>query len=195
VHEPMYIKYDVIDMTTHWDDLTKGWPLHMGSLVISKNFCPLVGSPLPLFMPCRSPRSFLWKLFKEKSFYFYCLPVFCSAAAASSSLSSFSLSPPSAAPLHAHQASCTLIKDGEEGRKESSFGLDCIRSWQGGSEEGEKGRILASIHEIVFPSDEVIPAPPPGFRVMFLALLLHGFSLPSHEFLRGLRFVYGVQLH
>jgi hypothetical protein len=30
---------------------------------------------------------------------------------------------------------------------------------------------------------------------MFLAFLLHGFSLPAHEFLRGLLFVYGVQLH
>jgi hypothetical protein len=30
---------------------------------------------------------------------------------------------------------------------------------------------------------------------MFLAFLLRGFSLPAHEFLRGLQFVYGVQLH
>jgi hypothetical protein len=30
---------------------------------------------------------------------------------------------------------------------------------------------------------------------MFLAFLLCGFSLPAHEFLRGLLFVYGVQLH
>jgi hypothetical protein len=30
---------------------------------------------------------------------------------------------------------------------------------------------------------------------MFLAFLLRGFSLPAHEFLRGLLFVYGVQLH
>jgi hypothetical protein len=30
---------------------------------------------------------------------------------------------------------------------------------------------------------------------MFLAFLLRGFSLPSHEFLRRLLFVYGVQLH
>jgi hypothetical protein len=78
-------------------------------------------------MPRRSPRSFLWKLFKEKSFYFYCLPVLCSIATASSSLSSFSLSPPSAAPLHAHQESCALIKNAEEGLKEAGFGLDCIR--------------------------------------------------------------------
>jgi hypothetical protein len=30
---------------------------------------------------------------------------------------------------------------------------------------------------------------------MFLAFLLEGFSLPAHEFLCGLLFVYGVQLH
>jgi hypothetical protein len=46
--------------------------------------------------------------------------------------------------------------------------------------------------EIIFPSTEVIPAPPPGFQVMFLAFLLRGFSLPAHEFLCGLLFVYGM---
>jgi hypothetical protein len=30
---------------------------------------------------------------------------------------------------------------------------------------------------------------------MFLAFLLRGLSLPAHKFLRGLLFVYGVQLH
>jgi hypothetical protein len=30
---------------------------------------------------------------------------------------------------------------------------------------------------------------------MFFAYLLRGLSLPAHEFLRGLLFVYGVQLH
>jgi hypothetical protein len=30
---------------------------------------------------------------------------------------------------------------------------------------------------------------------MFLDFLLRGLSLPAHEFLRGLLFVYGVQLH
>jgi hypothetical protein len=30
---------------------------------------------------------------------------------------------------------------------------------------------------------------------MFFAFLLRGLSLPAHEFLRGLLFVYGVQLH
>jgi hypothetical protein len=54
---------------------------------------------------------------------------------------------------------------------------------------------LAESAEVVFPSTEVIHAPQRGFRVMFLAYLLRGLSLPAHEFLRGLLFVYGVQLH
>jgi hypothetical protein len=37
--------------------------------------------------------------------------------------------------------------------------------------------------------------PTSGFRVMFLAFLLRGLSFPAHKFLRGLLFVYGVQLH
>jgi hypothetical protein len=48
---------------------------------------------------------------------------------------------------------------------------------------------------IIFPGKERIPKPLSGYRVMFLAFLLPGFSLPAHEFLRGLLFVYGVQLH
>jgi hypothetical protein len=30
---------------------------------------------------------------------------------------------------------------------------------------------------------------------MFLAFLLYGLSFPAHEFLRGLLFVYGIELH
>jgi hypothetical protein len=55
---------------------------------------------------------------------------------------------------------------------------------------------LISAHDsIKFPSTEQIPKPPSGYRVMFLAFLLRGLSLPTHEFLRGLLFVYGMQLH
>jgi hypothetical protein len=42
---------------------------------------------------------------------------------------------------------------------------------------------------------EIVPRPPPGFRVIFLAFLLRGLSLPPHPFLRGLLFAYGIQLH
>jgi hypothetical protein len=59
----------------------------------------------------------------------------------------------------------------------------------------KKEGFLAESADVIFPSTKLIPAPPPGFRVMFLAFLLHGFSLPSHEILHGLLFVYGMQLH
>jgi hypothetical protein len=54
---------------------------------------------------------------------------------------------------------------------------------------------LAKSADVRFPSTEIIPAPPEGYRVMFLAFLLRGFSFPAHKFLHGLLFVYGVQLH
>jgi hypothetical protein len=54
---------------------------------------------------------------------------------------------------------------------------------------------LSESAEIVFPSTDAVPTTPVGFRVMFLTFLLRGFSLPAHEFLHGLLFVYGVQLH
>jgi hypothetical protein len=54
---------------------------------------------------------------------------------------------------------------------------------------------LSELAKIMFPKDEVVPALPAGYRVMFLAFLFRGLSLPTHKFLRGLLFVYGVQLH
>jgi hypothetical protein len=64
--------------------------------------------------------------------------------------------------------------------------------------EVEKARtdgLISSSDSIKFPSTERIPQPPSGYRVMFLSFLFHGLSLPTHEFLCGLLFVYGVQLH
>jgi hypothetical protein len=54
---------------------------------------------------------------------------------------------------------------------------------------------LSESTEIIFPRDEAIPSPPTEFWVMFLAFLFRGLSLPAHEFLHGLLFVYGVQMH
>jgi hypothetical protein len=62
----------------------------------------------------------------------------------------------------------------------------------------EKARVdglISSQDSIKFSSTERIPEPPSGYRVMFLAFLLHGLSLPAHKFLHGLLFFYGVQLH
>jgi hypothetical protein len=55
--------------------------------------------------------------------------------------------------------------------------------------------LISDDDQVTFPSTEHIPKPPSGFWVMFFAFLLRGLSLPAHEFLRGLFFVYGVQLH
>jgi hypothetical protein len=61
--------------------------------------------------------------------------------------------------------------------------------------KAKKEGFLAGDAPIIFPSSERIPKPPSGYRVMFLAFLLRGLSLPAHKFLRGLLFVCGVQLH
>jgi hypothetical protein len=58
--------------------------------------------------------------------------------------------------------------------------------------KAKKEGFLPTAAPVIFPSDERVPKPPKGYRVMFLAFLLHGLSLPAHEFLRGLLFVYGV---
>jgi hypothetical protein len=55
--------------------------------------------------------------------------------------------------------------------------------------------LVSNKDSIIFPITEQIPKPPSGYRVMFLAFLLRGLSLPAHKFLRGLLYVYGVQLH
>jgi hypothetical protein len=61
--------------------------------------------------------------------------------------------------------------------------------------KAQKEGLIAKEDQVVFPSTERIPKPPSGYRVMFLAFLLHELSFPAHEFLRRLLFVYGVQLH
>jgi hypothetical protein len=61
--------------------------------------------------------------------------------------------------------------------------------------KAQKDGFIAKGDQVIFPSTERIPKPPSSYRVMFLAFLFHGLSLPAHEFLCGLLFVYGVQLH
>jgi hypothetical protein len=79
--------------------------------------------------------------------------------------------------------------------------LNAATSWVTSAiseKEVEKARtdgLISDQDSIKFPSTERIPKPPSGYRVMFLAFLLRGLSLPAHEFLCGLLFVYGVQLH
>jgi hypothetical protein len=61
--------------------------------------------------------------------------------------------------------------------------------------KAEENGFLAGGGHVIFPSTERIPKPPSRYRVIFLAFLLRGLSFPTHEFLHGLLFVYGVQLH
>jgi hypothetical protein len=62
-------------------------------------------------------------------------------------------------------------------------------------EKAQADGLISDDDQVIFPSTDRIPKPPSGFRVMFLTFLLRGLSFPAHEFLRGLLFVYGVQLH
>jgi hypothetical protein len=57
------------------------------------------------------------------------------------------------------------------------------------------GILKNDLAESLIAGPEIIPQPPPGFRVIFLAFMLQGLSLPPHPFLCGLLFVYGIQLH
>jgi hypothetical protein len=61
--------------------------------------------------------------------------------------------------------------------------------------KAQKEGLITKGDQVVFPSTERIPKPSSGYHVIFLAFLLRGLSFPAHEFLRGLLFVYGVQLH
>jgi hypothetical protein len=61
--------------------------------------------------------------------------------------------------------------------------------------KAKKDGFLPEAVPIIFPGDERVPSPAKGYRVMFLSFLLRGLSLPAHEFLRGLLFVYSMQLH
>jgi hypothetical protein len=62
-------------------------------------------------------------------------------------------------------------------------------------EKAQANGLISADDQVTFPSTKRIPKPPSGFRVMFFDFLLRGLSLPAHEFLRGLLFVYGVQIH
>jgi hypothetical protein len=48
---------------------------------------------------------------------------------------------------------------------------------------------------LIFPGEESFPTPGIGYRVTFIDHLIRGLSIPIHEFLRGLLFVYGLHLH
>jgi hypothetical protein len=63
------------------------------------------------------------------------------------------------------------------------------------SQAEKMGLLKNTPTESLAAGPEIVPRPPPGFWVIFLAFLLRGLSLPPHPFLRGLLFAYGIQLH
>jgi hypothetical protein len=80
-------------------------------------------------------------------------------------------------------------------KKGTDVGWSASAITKGDLNKAKKARFLLESMEYALPGDEVIPRSAEGFRVMFLSFLLHGLSLPAHEFLCGLLFVYGMQMH
>ncbi|KAK1613609.1 hypothetical protein QYE76_019126 [Lolium multiflorum] len=74
-------------------------------------------------------------------------------------------------------------------------GWECSKFTKGDLRKVRQFGLLPAAAEVKFPGDETMPRPDEGWRVMFLAFLFRGLSVPAHEFLRGLLLVYGVQLH
>jgi hypothetical protein len=80
-------------------------------------------------------------------------------------------------------------------------GMNAAMSWvpsvftQKKLDKARADGLVSDDDQVIFPSNERIPKPRDGFWVMFFTFLLRGLSLPAHEFLCGLLFIYGVQLH
>jgi hypothetical protein len=92
----------------------------------------------------------------------------------------------------------TLAQKNKMGKSNTA---NSVTSWvptdfkQKDLDKAQADGLISNDDQVIFPSTERIPKPPSGFRVMFLAFLLRSLSFPAHEFLHGLLFVYGVQLH
>jgi hypothetical protein len=54
------------------------------------------------------------------------------------------------------------------------------------------GILKNDLAESLITGPEIIPRPPLGSWVIFLAFMLRGLLLPPHPFLRGLLFAYGI---
>jgi hypothetical protein len=92
-----------------------------------------------------------------------------------------------------HLAQKNKMTKGKTGNAATSWVLSEFK--QKDLEKAQADGLISDDDQVTFPSTDRIPKPPSGFRVMFFDFLLCGLSLPAHEFLRGLLFVYGVQLH
>jgi hypothetical protein len=92
----------------------------------------------------------------------------------------------------------TLVQKNQMGKKKitkSSTNWVLSEFSQTDLTKAQTDGLITDRDQVIFPSTERIPKPLSGYRVMFFAFLLLGLSFPAHEFLCGLLFVYGVQLH
>jgi hypothetical protein len=74
--------------------------------------------------------------------------------------------------LHAHQVHRTSQENGKERCEEASCGWTASSFSEVDLAKLKKEGFLVQSAEVISPSTEVIPAPQPGFRVMFVAFLL-----------------------
>jgi hypothetical protein len=73
---------------------------------------------------------------------------------------------------------------------------DCSKFVEKDLRKAAKEELLKDDAEtICMLGPEATPTPPARFWVMFMAFILRRLSFPAHDFLRGLLFAYGVQLH
>jgi len=84
---------------------------------------------------------------------------------------------------------------GATSKKEMAPGWSRSKFSQTDLRKLKKLGLLSKDTPVKMPGDEMIPCPDDGWRVLFFDFMLRGLSIPVHEFLRGLLFVYGVQLH
>jgi hypothetical protein len=170
----------------------------MGSAVILQFFLPVSGLSLLLLAPHLSPRSFNRNLYNWEIgvFTVYQLLALSAATIASSPLRFRASSQPrSVASVYARQESHSQEPYGKEEEHERVDQLGALGVRKSDLTKAQENGFLVEGNQVIFPSTERIPKPPSGYRVMFLAFLLRGLSFPAHEFLRGILFFYGVQLH
>jgi hypothetical protein len=136
-------------------------------------------------------------LYMGRLVFYYLLVCYSSAAAATSSSLHF-LSPRSPQAFHPRMS---IKKVEHRAAMVKKYGNKMALKWvplmfeESDLKKAKKDGFLPEAASIVFPGKERVPSPLEGYRVMFLSFLLCSLSLPTHEFLRGLLFVYGMQLH
>jgi hypothetical protein len=87
------------------------------------------------------------------------------------------------------------VKMAKKGAKMLALNLVPSSFEEADLKKAKREGFLQATMPVIFPDEEVIPKPLAGYRVMLLAFFLCGLSLSAHEFLCGLLFIYGVQLH